>query len=123
MSALPDTLVNRIRRTERGPAVEAHVLYQDVIPYETPRGLDALSGPAEGVVILPRSVYWGPDPSANLETRSGLHKAYRNLIREGTSDLQEALLNADLLRAVWPDLALPARCRDLWESRFPELRR
>jgi hypothetical protein len=103
--------------------VEAHVLYQDVIPYATPRSLDALRGPAQGVVVLPRSVYWGPDPSANLDTRSGLHKAYRNLIREGTTDLQEALLNADILRAVWPELALPARCRGLWESRFPELRR
>jgi len=103
--------------------MEARVLYQDVIPYETPRSLDALRGPAAGVVILPRSVYWGPDPSANLDTRSGLHKAYRNLIREGTGELQEALLNADLLRRVWPGLALPHRCRALWESRFPDLRR
>jgi len=46
----------------KGAAVEAHVLDQEVIPYETPRSLDALGGPAEGVMILPRSVYWGPDP-------------------------------------------------------------
>ncbi len=102
--------------------MEAHVLYQDVIPYETPSSLDALRGPAAGVVILPRTVYWGPDPTADLDTRSGLHKAYRNLIREGTREVQEALLNPVLLRRVWPDLALPQRCRAQWESRFPDLR-
>lgn len=102
--------------------MEAHVLYQDVIPYETPSSLEALHGPAGGVLILPRTVYWGPDPSADLDTSSGRLKAYRNLIREGTSDVQEALLNADLLRQVWPDVILPQRCRALWESRFPDLR-
>jgi len=103
--------------------VADHVRYHEVVPYATPRSLDALRGPAEGVLALPRSVYWGPDPSADLATRSGLHKAYRNLIREGSSDLQEALLNAALLRQVWPELALPHRCRALWESRFPDLDR
>jgi len=34
---------------------------------------------------------------------------------------QEALLNADLLRRVWPQLRLPKRCRHLWEARLPEL--
>lgn len=102
--------------------MEAHVLYQDVIPYETPSSLDALRGPVGGVVILPRTVYWGPDPTADLDTRSGLHKAYRNLIREGTREVQEALLNKVLLRQVWPDLALPQRCRAQWESLFPDLR-
>ena len=102
--------------------MEAHVLYQDVIPYETPSSLDALRGPAAGVVILPRTVDWGPDPTADLDTRSGLHKAYRNLIREGTREVQEGLLNPVLLRQVWPDLALPQRCRAQWEAQFPDLR-
>jgi hypothetical protein len=31
------------------------------------------------------------------------------------------LINADRLRALWPDLFLPMRVRRLWESRFPGL--
>ncbi len=102
--------------------MEAHLLFQDVFPYETPRSLESLRGPATGVLILPRTVHWGPDPTADLDTRSGLHKAYRNLVREGTRVIQEEMLNASRLIEVWPDLALPQRCRALWESRFPELR-
>ena len=97
------------------------VLYQDVIPYETPLTLDALSGPTEGMVELPLSVYWGPDATADLSTPAGVEKVYENVVREGTSEIQEALLNADVLQRVWPQLRLPKRCRDTWETRFPEL--
>lgn len=97
------------------------VLYQDVIPYETPTSLSALRGPVDGVVTLPLAVYWGPDATADLSTPEGVEKVYENVVREGTSEIQEALLNADLLRRVWPQLRLPGRCRDSWEARFPEL--
>jgi len=50
-----------------------------------------------------------------------VEKVYENVVREGTREVQEALLNADLLRRVWPRLRLPDRCRDAWESRFPVL--
>lgn len=30
-------------------------------------------------------------------------------------------LNADLLRADWPDFRLPRRLRQIWQDRFPEL--
>ncbi len=62
-----------------------------------------------------------PDATADLSTPDGVEKVYENLIREGTSDLQEALLNVGLLSRVWPQLRLPKRCRDSWEARFPEL--
>lgn len=97
------------------------VLYQDVIPYDTPSSLDALQGPVDGVLILPITVHWGPDATADLSTADGLEKAYENVVREGTREQQEELLNADLLRRVWPQLRLPKRCRDIWQSRFPEL--
>jgi hypothetical protein len=42
-------------------------------------------------------------------------------VREGTSEVQEELLNAGLLCEVWLDLVLPERCRTLWEDRFPVL--
>ena len=97
------------------------VLYQDVIPYEMPSSLDALHGPSEGVVTLPLAVYWGPEPTADLSTPHGVEKVYENVVREGTRDVQEVLLNADMLRRIWPQLRLPQRCRNSWEARFPEL--
>ncbi len=97
------------------------VLYRDVIPYDTPSSLDALAGPAEGVLTLPVSIYWGPDSTADLSTPEGVEKAYENIVREGSSQQQEELLNADLLRRVWSQLRLPRRCRDAWQARFPEL--
>lgn len=54
--------------------------------------------------------------------RPGLRRAvYRAIVREGTRADQEALLNASLLKEVWPELLLPERCRTLWEMTFPEL--
>ena len=103
--------------------VTARVLYQDVIPYDTPSSLEALDGPGEGVLVLPITVHWGPEPTADLSTPDGVEKAYEGLVREGTTQQQEALLNAELLRRAWPVLRLPRRCRDLWESRFPDLAR
>lgn len=97
------------------------VLYQDVIPYDAPSSLDSLKGPADGVLILPITVHWGPDATADLSTADGLEKAYESVVREGTRQQQEELLNADLLPRVWPQLRLPKRCRTLWENRFPEL--
>jgi len=97
------------------------VLYRDVIPYDTPSSLAVLAGPADGVLSMPLTVHWGPDPTADLSTADGLEKAYENLVREGTTAQQEEFLNADLLRRVWPHLRLPIRCRDTWETRFPEL--
>ena len=103
--------------------VTARVLYQDVIPYDTPSSIEALIGPGDGVLVLPITVHWGPAPTADLSTPDGVAKAYESLVREGTTQQQEELLNAELLRRVWPGLRLPQRCRDLWESRLPDLRR
>ncbi|MDN5764399.1 MAG: transcriptional regulator [Humibacillus sp.] len=101
----------------------ARVLYQDGIPYDTPSSLEALDGPGEGVLVLPITVHWGPEPTADVSTPDGVAKAYGGLVREGTTQQQEALLNAELLRRVWPGLHLPQRCRRLWESRLRDLAR
>lgn len=76
------------------------VMYRDVIPYETPSSLGALRGPADGVVVLPLDVYWGPDATADLSTSGGVEKLCENVVREGTRQLQEALLNAVRFAAV-----------------------
>lgn len=97
------------------------VLSQDVVPYELPSSLDKLTGPESGILQLPHSVHWGPDPRADLSTRDGVQKAYGSLIREGTAAQQEYLLNRHLLLSTWQVLRLPQRCRALWEAQFPEL--
>lgn len=97
------------------------VLHRDTIPYDTPSSLRALGGPANGTVELPLSVHWGPQHTYDLGDPNDLESAYQALVREGTTDIQEALLNERLLRKAWPDLVLPKRCRLVWESRFPEL--
>lgn len=97
------------------------VLFQDVVPYEAPASLSLLRGPAEGVMVLPHSVHWGPDRAVDLGSAPGAEKAYRALVREGTAAQQAELLNEQLLIRVWPGLRLPERCRAMWEARFPEL--
>lgn len=101
---------------------QPRVRYADVVPYEVPSSLDALQGPASGVVTLPLHVWWGPSPTFNLDHRNDVLAAYRTIVREGRAIDQEALLNRELLMQVWSELRLPARCRSTWETAFPELR-
>ncbi|WIB72591.1 hypothetical protein [Curtobacterium sp. MCBD17_026] len=97
------------------------VRFADVIPYDTPSSLDALHGPSAGILTLPITTYWGPQREFDLSDRDALVKAYRNIVREGTTAVQESTLHAATLLQVWHDLVLPARCADAWESKFPEL--
>jgi hypothetical protein len=106
-----------------GELVSDRVLFQDVIPYETPHSLAELEGPATGSMILPHTIHWGPERAVDLDTLDGRSKAYRAIVREGTSAQQAELLNAELLIDIWPSLRLPVRARLLWETRFPELAR
>lgn len=94
------------------------VLFQDLIPYDVPA---SLTGPSAGTMVLQHSIHGGPDRAVDLDSHAGRSKAYRAIVREGTSAQQEALLNADLLRELGDDLRLPTRCRTVWETRFPEL--
>ena len=97
------------------------VRYAEVVPYETPSDLAELRGPASGRLRLPLTVYWGPHESFDLDDPGELHSAYRALVRVGTAEVQAALLNRELLVREWGSLALPERCRRLWEERHREL--
>ena len=83
--------------------------------------LEALHGPESGPLELPITVHWGRWHVFDLDDRGQRRAAYRAIVREGTPDVQAELLNAGLLRELWPDLVLPDRCRALWEQRFPTL--
>lgn len=97
------------------------VRFQDVKPYDAPIHLDELRGPASGTVQLPPWVYWGPNPMMDLDVDGDAIMAYQATIQEGRTVDQVQILNRDRLVAMWPELNLPPRARQLWESRFPEL--
>lgn len=84
--------------------------------------LEQLQGPSSGIVRLPVRLDWGPDPVYDVGDRTSLVWMYSYILAAAldADDLRQ-FINADHLRSVWHDLVLPARVRDLWEDRFPEL--
>lgn len=100
---------------------DPRVFYRDIKPYDAPARLEDLHGPGTGRVELPLHVYWGPQPTVDLDTVGGVVKAYQATLREGRVADQVELLNRDVLIRIWPELMLPDRVRELWEGRFPEL--
>ncbi len=98
------------------------VRFRDLKPYDVVASLDELRGPARGLISLPRWVRWQSDGDVDVGDPGGLRMAYQALLSEGTAEVQTRLLNRKLLIAVWPELSLEGRVRDLWESRFGELR-
>ncbi|UNX55029.1 hypothetical protein MF406_01710 [Georgenia sp. TF02-10] len=101
--------------------VAKKILYQDVVPYDTPSSLTALHGPASGTRELPITVHWGPQHTYDLSNPDEQVFAYQQIVREGSTADQKSLLHADLLLQVWPELVLPPRCRAAWETKLPEL--
>jgi hypothetical protein len=73
------------------------------------------------VIELPLTVHWGPQRSFDLADPDQLRFAYQQLVREGTPDVQQRLLNQHLLRREWHRLILPPRCRAAWEAAFDDL--
>lgn len=65
--------------------------------------------PARGPLTLPHDVSWGPESTVDLDTAGGRQKAYRAIIREGTAEQQEQLLNREVLLELWTVIALPDR--------------
>ncbi|AQX81361.1 hypothetical protein BWO91_16580 [Plantibacter flavus] len=107
--------------TSAASAREARVFYEDIKPYDVPASLDELHGPEHGLLDLPITVYWGPASIVDLDTPGGIAKAYQAVLREGRVSDQITLLNQRRLVQVWPELLLPTRVRELWETRFPPL--
>ena len=102
---------------------EGRVYFRDIKPYAVVDSLDQLHGPAGGVVELSHWVLWAPGGGrVDLGQPGGVGLAYRAVLSEGTVEDLVRVLNRDRLIAAWPDLMLPRRVRDMWESRFPELR-
>jgi hypothetical protein len=97
------------------------LVYANAIDYELPDSLAELAGPSTGVIDLPRTIYWGPEETVDLADPVDVQRMYQAVVRTGTVAEQIQWLNSDLLIAAWPNLVLPVRCVEAWESKFPEL--
>ena len=103
--------------------VAGRVRFRDVKPCHAPTTLDALRGPYHGLIDLPHGVRWQEDRvGIDVDHLGGRRMAYQALLTEGRVAEQERLLNRDRLIELWPVINLDQRVRDLWETRFPELR-
>ena len=97
--------------------VAGRVRFRDVKPCHAPTTLDALRGPYHGLIDLPHGVRWQEDRvGIDVDDAGGRRMAYQALLTEGRVAEQERLLE------LWPVINLDQRVRDLWETRFPELR-
>lgn len=112
---------------DAAPAIASggsHLRYVDVRPHAVPAALNQLIGPVRGEVSLPRAPAWRPRRTFDLEESDSRRLLYEVVVKEAnpSSELGEYLDRA-LLIELWPRLMLPARCRRVWEDRFPELGR
>lgn len=97
--------------------------YADNRPYLLPETLEELVGPVTGVVRLPLRLDWSERAEFHLDDSAERNVMYERVIREATQaeDLR-SFLNETVLYQVWRRLFLPARVRQSWEQRFPDLR-
>ncbi len=94
-----------------------------VRPYAVPSDLAELRGPASGVLRLPLSVYSsgaGAGREFDLTDPAQQAELYEIVLTTGTAADLARYLHADLLRALWPGLWLPAALREAWEPLLPE---
>src|SRR5271170_3522087 len=95
-------------------------------PVLLPASLADLHGPA-GVLELPPRLYWsGAEPGGRFDLADpGQAAAAYEAVLENARALGDitACLNARLLAALWPDIALGMRTatRTAWEAAFPQL--
>ncbi len=72
------------------------LVYTDAIEYELPESLLELSGPAFGVVELPRAIYWGPEATVDLADPVDLQRMYQAVVRTASARDQAKWLNKNL---------------------------
>lgn len=104
------------------PVTVTRPSYQASRPYTVVAALEELHGPTTGRVHLPDRLAWSGQREFNVEDPHDREALYMIVLREAMhpEDLQQFLDHGALLE-VWPDLWLPVKTRQLWESRFPQL--
>ena len=96
-------------------------VYADHIPYVAPESLDELRGPTSGVVTVGPHIDTSLNPVYELRDPDRLQNLYTRVVRSGFVPDHVDYLDRRILLRLWPSLDLPARCRQIWEQKFPEL--
>lgn len=104
-----------------GATASRGVRFGDTIPYQVPDSLDDLHGPSTGQVRVGPNIDTSLNPVWDLDVEGRRWGLYSAVVRDGIVDEQCAILNRRLLLELWTTLNLPARCRSVWERRFPDL--
>jgi hypothetical protein len=91
-------------------------------PYVVAERLDLLTGPASGLVELPRHLNWSGRGRYDLDSPGRIVDLYRTVLIEAADheDLY-TYLDAVTLKRLWSYLWLPSTLRLAWEERFPQL--
>jgi len=95
--------------------------YEEFLPYPTPNSLDEFRGPSAGIVRVDHNICTSPNPVFDLSDERSVKALYAAAIREGSVQQQLQIINLDRFLELWPDLNLPGRCLDVWETKFPQL--
>ncbi|MFE5837547.1 hypothetical protein [Arthrobacter sp. NPDC056493] len=94
----------------------------DSLVYLVPGAFEELKGPASGTMQLPIHLDWGPDRVYDVGDDGSCVALFQLTLQNSRSvDEMGGIGNADRLLALWPSMRLPGRCRDLWETAFPQL--
>ncbi|GAA3315613.1 hypothetical protein [Arthrobacter ramosus] len=120
-TSVSELIRTRLREYVAAPDKHRHTI-ADSLVYLVPNALDDLHGPATGTVELPLHLDWGPERSYQVNDDGSCSVLYQ-LTLQNSGSIEEIcrIVHPGRLTALWPTMILPARCRQLWETSFPEL--
>lgn len=120
-TSVSELIRTRLRDYVLAPVEHRHTI-ADSLVYLVPDAFEDLQGPAAGSVELPLHLDWGPERTYNVDDDGSCSVLYQ-LTLQNSGSIEEIcrIVQAERLTALWPTMILPARCRQLWETSFPEL--
>ncbi|MCI0142079.1 hypothetical protein KNN17_10860 [Arthrobacter bambusae] len=120
-TSVSELIRTRLHEYVAAPDKHRHTI-ADSLVYLVPPALNDLHGPATGSVELPLHLDWGPERSYNVDDDGSCSVLYQ-LTLQNSGSIEEIcrIVHAGRLTALWPTMILPARCRQLWETTFPQL--
>lgn len=120
-TSVSELIRTRLHEYVAAPDKHRHTI-ADSLVYLVPDDLDDLHGPATGSVELSLHLDWGPERTYNVDDDGSCSVLYQlTLQNSGTIEEICSIVHPARLTALWPTMILPARCRQLWETTFPQL--
>lgn len=120
-TSVSELIRTRLREYVAAPAAHRHTI-ADSLVYLVPHAFNDLQGPAVGSVELPLRLDWGPERTYQVDDDGSCSVLYQ-LTLQNSGSIEEIcrIVHPARLTALWPTMILPARCRQLWETSFPQL--